>query len=431
MKRRSALTACVLLSYLFLSCGCGVGGAATEGGAAEAREHAAPITNGTLETGDPAVVAVGARRLGCGDRLAPHCTGTLVAPRLVLTAAHCVADPRLGTTIEVLFGSDVASPGALVLPVAQAVIHPDYDSDSGASDLAALILAEPAEIPPISLASAPQGPSLVGSSVRVVGFGQADPNAPLSGQKQSGTSLVTSLDVDTFRAEGGPSLSCHGDSGGPVLALEGQEGSELVLIGVAWSGDPGCGSYSVNGRVDRYADDFVKPWIEASSMAAPPGGAGSIAPEALCSSPCVSHTDCPAGLECRPTSGPSGLLSRCVVPGLLVGDLGSECKSKDQCHDGNGCVRVRSDDGSGACRCYRACPAPPVDPLDASAGEAAEAGACSVGGAPRFNFAVMLISIAVTLSFRRYLRKKCSCRRRGAEVYFSVTSGTISSRRRR
>src|SRR6202011_5804497 len=58
-------------------------------------ENAEPIISGETDTGDPSVVAVYAQQLG-----APFgflCTGSVIAPTVVLTAAHCVSPAETGT----------------------------------------------------------------------------------------------------------------------------------------------------------------------------------------------------------------------------------------------------------------------------------------------------------------------------------------------
>ena len=68
-----------------------------------------PIVNGEVDTGDPAVVSVGG-----------FCTGTLVTPRVVLTAHHCIGS---GSTpnFEVYFGTrDGDSAGTYIRAVHQA-----------------------------------------------------------------------------------------------------------------------------------------------------------------------------------------------------------------------------------------------------------------------------------------------------------------------
>src|SRR5262245_20169914 len=62
------------------------------------------IIAGTRDSQDPAVVAI--VRDG-----SPHCTGTLVAPDAILTAAHCVSSWSLDD-LAVLFASSVREPEA-------------------------------------------------------------------------------------------------------------------------------------------------------------------------------------------------------------------------------------------------------------------------------------------------------------------------------
>jgi hypothetical protein len=64
------------------------------------------------------------------------CTGTLIAPNVVVTAGHCA---KYGT--RVFFGNDVTKPGKIVT-VKERVPHPEYHKGENKSDLMLLLLDE-------------------------------------------------------------------------------------------------------------------------------------------------------------------------------------------------------------------------------------------------------------------------------------------------
>lgn len=319
------------------------------------------IVDGTEVTGDPAVVAIGARRIGCGDALGVRCTGTLIAPHLILTAAHCVKDPRLGSDLEVLFGSDATAPDARVQRVAAVHTHPDYQADGDAADLAILVLAEASPVPPVPLGSASLA-GAAGRSVRIVGFGQTRASGEPPRKKRSGTARISEIRDAIFLIAPGPSMSCRGDSGGPLFDIE--SGRE-VLVGVTSTGDPGCETYGRNVRVDAFARDFIRPWIaRPAPPAPPPRSEPELDGSALCSAPCTADRDCPGGLVCQVVPADQELAPRCVIPGLLAGKLADACTSDSQCGSpeyGDRCVRVAPDDSPGSCRCLRSCSATPPE----------------------------------------------------------------------
>ena len=314
---------------------------------------AAAIVAGAEDAQDPEVVGIGIRRVRCGATLAVHCSGILVAPRIVLTAAHCTNPPVMASNLEVLFGSDAASPTAVVRRVAAVQTHPDYHADGDPADLALLLLDENAPAAPVSLNTAALEASWVGQRVRLVGFGQSQPSGAPPGKKRTGTATISEVGSTQFRIVPDPSLSCHGDSGGPIFGT-GSGGGE-VLLGVTAKGDPGCTAYGLNVRVDAFSRDFIKLWISRVSGAAPPpprlplsGGAP------LCTTSCTTDADCPDGLSCQTGPTGAGLAPRCVIPGLLAGALAEVCTSDAQCREG--CVRLRADSSAEACRCYQSCP---------------------------------------------------------------------------
>src|SRR3954452_21172663 len=83
------------------------------------------LSQGAIDDGDPAVVNVA------------NCSAVLVAPRVLLTAAHCVdgADPA---GLEAFFGNDRNGPGNRT-PIIDARLHPGWDAVTLAHDAALLL----------------------------------------------------------------------------------------------------------------------------------------------------------------------------------------------------------------------------------------------------------------------------------------------------
>lgn len=338
-------------------------------GAASPLDHAPPqadarhpIVNGEPDVGHPAVVAIGARRVDCEESLSPHCSGTLIAPQVVLTAAHCVAGTPWGDDLEVLFGPSSRDPAAQVARVRRAEVHPTYrprgsGEDVGA-DLALLILEAPidsAAIPPAPLDRQGQAKLQIGDRVTMVGFGSTGPLGEPPGRKRVGTARITSLADTDLRVANEPSVSCHGDSGGPVLFRAG--GSEL-LVAVMAGGDPGCQQYSDNLRLDAFLASFIEPFLLPGAPAEPPtpADAAGALDGPLCEPTCSAQAPCPLGLRCQQASVPAGTAPRCIVPGLPPGTFAEPCTQASQCGGGaERCARLQTGNHDGACRCYRSC----------------------------------------------------------------------------
>jgi secreted trypsin-like serine protease len=223
-------------------------------------QSAQALRAGQIDENDAAIVAVNTLDVDCLRAGALACTGTLIAPDVVLTAAHCVgeyppeafgvlagalADPGRGPLGAGLDGSFFRVIGVRV--------HPLFDPATFAHDLALLRLDGAAPAPPLPRLEGLLDEALVGATARVVGFGFAD-EGPV-GAKRQGTVELTAITERELVYKGAPSMTCSGDSGGPVLlTIAGVE----RLVGVTSRGDAACVDHGVAERVDGPSSAFFE-----------------------------------------------------------------------------------------------------------------------------------------------------------------------------
>lgn len=194
------------------------------------------------------------------------CTGTLIAPDVVLTAGHCI---EVNPVEVILDTTDYMQPGGEVIQVKSATAYPNW---AHAYDVGVLVLEHPASKKPRAIASACTAKDLVDDGkVRVVGFGLTD-KAGTGDNSKLHTALLTVTDAactgtpdcvakiapaGEFVAGGNGKDACFGDSGGPIYLDDALIG--VVSRGMASDSQP-CGGGGIYVRADA-----VAAWIEKTT----------------------------------------------------------------------------------------------------------------------------------------------------------------------
>lgn len=234
--------------------------------------HAWAAEGGVVIGGQPAhvkdspwVVALSSRDRFGESRAGQFCGGVVVAPKKVLTAAHCLSRAALGVDVaglrdlRVIAGRD-ALPGAggKEIPVRETWANPGFNPITNAGDLAVLTLAEALpEKSVVPMAGSGDAGYAPGTEAAVYGWGDTTGNNDYASSLRAAKVSVLpdaacaqaysgggngTYDASTMLCAGellGGHDACQGDSGGPLVA----RGRLIGLVswgdGCAKAGSPG------------------------------------------------------------------------------------------------------------------------------------------------------------------------------------------------
>lgn len=213
-----------------------------------------------------------------------QCTGTVVAPSLILTAGHCAENLQTGAEFgasgyRVVIGAvEPLLPELPVSTVLATIVYPHINRRADDDDVALVVLSTPTTAPPVKLASASFAKHLVdGTPATIAGWGRTsyEQVTPTEHLQSAGTAVqgrkwckrnappfFASNEICTISPPSYSTGACEGDSGGPLL-VSGPSG-EPVEVGVT---DHGYGKCSTRHPSVFASVGALSSWIESWVLA--------------------------------------------------------------------------------------------------------------------------------------------------------------------
>lgn len=397
----------ILLTCALAATACEIGEAPETAFAGQSIIGGSPASDGQFPTVVAVVIDQGRRGM---------CTGTLVGPDLVLTAAHCIDPGILGmasqdqvtSTTQIVFDATDLQSGDFgdVVDARETIPHTGFNQP-GDPDVGLVRLSRALDGRAVSPVNLDPEAAPVGLSVTMVGYGVTE-------QGGGGRNMFLENKTSSSCAAGGVSDGtflcfsqtdgrgkCSGDSGGPSFAN--LNGDPHTVVGITSFGDQNCELFGADMRTDASSDFFRQHAPELlcgdDGYCEESCGADGLPVDPNCSD-CTVDDDCEGGEFCD-----AGF---CTPEPFNPGGLGSECESDADCASG---VCASSSDGN---LCSSTCDMEASDcPGGFDCVSAGETGACwpadgggachAAGDAPApIGFAaLMLLALGLVLRRRR------------------------------
>jgi secreted trypsin-like serine protease len=215
--------------------------------------------------GAPSAEGVGRSVVAIVGSRGNFCSGALIAPKLVLTAAHCV---QPGATYKIVeYGADRQPQ---LRDVRNVALHPAFNMQAmtahrATADVALLQLEAPPKGKDAAVLAVPQLPIVSGSRFTIAGIGVTIRGEGSSGgivrvaglvaTGRPGTLQIRLVDPAGQGTRDGLG-ACTGDSGGPVF--EDRPGGPAIVGVISWStgasGSAGCGGLTGVTPLTLYRD---------------------------------------------------------------------------------------------------------------------------------------------------------------------------------
>lgn len=235
-------------------------------GSGDLESKSSAIVGGQNTNEYPAVAQIS---ITIADGQTFSCSSTLISPRVLLTAAHCIdSEDGPATAITAYFGTKVTGSDPDKIQSIPAI---EWTSNGpwslSGNDIALVLLEYDSDVAPLPYNTQTLGNNVIGLPLHVIGWGNTSYEVG-SGSKRHMTTPVTGLRNSSVMTYGNNNNNtCQGDSGGPGL-LPFSGGIERVSSITSY-GQQGCVGESGATRVAKYKS-FIGEWIAQKDVAQPP-----------------------------------------------------------------------------------------------------------------------------------------------------------------